>query len=233
MVFSKGETIMDMANGSVITKKQVREYRKTFDENERRYLFKSLVRYDDSCRNGHNTFSITGIMYDITSSIKEIAGGCLHEEISKHFPELQPLLKWHLCSSDGPLHYIGNTIYHASNRDHWGLLAGEFRQHTSRGKYQNNGVEGVPKWELAKPNVTEVYATECPKSITLQWKPSGITGTGKERDLQAARSSAIWPEATDEQLCQPKEQLEEMLKARLPKLMQEFRTMVESLGFVY
>jgi len=233
MVLSKGGTVMDTANGSILTKKQVREYRKTFEENGRKYLLKAFVRYDDSCRNGHNTFVVTGELDDITYSIKAVAGGCLHEEIRKHFPDLRPLLKWHHCTSEGPLHYIDNTIYHASNRDHWGLLAGEFRQHTSRGKYQNNGVEGIPNWELEKPDVKDVYATECPKPITLTWKPSGIIGHGKERDLQEARSSAIWPEATDEQLCQTKEQLEEMLKARLPKLMQEFRTMIESLGFVY
>src|SRR5690606_4284689 len=25
--------------------------------------------------------------------------------------------KWHLCSSDGPLYYVENTLYHASTKD--------------------------------------------------------------------------------------------------------------------
>ena len=29
----------------------------------------------------------------------------------EHFPEFAPYLKWHLCTSEGPLHYIENTLY--------------------------------------------------------------------------------------------------------------------------
>lgn len=56
---------------------------------------------------------------------------------------------------------------------------------------------------------------------------------GKTRDLAAARASAIWPEATDEQLCLPEEQLTELLNARLPALMAEFRKDIEAFGFVF
>lgn len=51
---------------------------------------------------------------------------------------------------------------------------------------------------------------------------------GKPADLEAARNSAIWPDATLEQL-RDKQQLE----ARLPALMEEFKKDVEALGFVY
>jgi hypothetical protein len=56
-------------------------------------------------------------------------------------------------------------------------------------------------------------------------------GEGKECDLEAARESAIWPEATDEELIA--EGLEYRLLARLPGLMHEFKEAVESLGLVY
>lgn len=49
-----------------------------------------------------------------------------------------------------------------------------------------------------------------------------------EPNLEAARSCAIWEDATLEQL-----QSEEALLERLPKLMQEFRKDIEALGFVY
>lgn len=157
----------------------------------------------------------------------------MHEEVAKHFPELAPFIKWHLTSSDGPMHYLGNVTYHAGNLDHWGLAAGEFRQHTSRGPRQNGGVEGVPNWELSEvPNRT-CYAMEKPAPVTLEWVPYGITGEGKKRELDFARSSAVWPDATDEQLSLPKAELESLLIARLPALMAEFKTAVESLGFVY
>lgn len=43
----------------------------------------------------------------------EDGGGCMHEEITKAFPRLAPLVKWHLFSvGEGPMHYIANSIYH-------------------------------------------------------------------------------------------------------------------------
>ena len=157
----------------------------------------------------------------------------MHDEIAKHFPELAPFIKWHSVSTDYPLHYYQNTVYHAGDRDHWGLRKGEFRQHTSRGKHQNGGVEGVPCWELNRPEVREVYAHEKPAPVVLEWEPNGITGEGKARELDHARSSAVWPEATDAELMQEPEALKAALLARLPALMAEFKSAVESLGFVY
>ena len=55
--------------------------------------------------------------------------------------------------------------------------------------------------------------------------------TAKEANLDHARSSAVWPDATDEDLLTPG--LETRLQARLPRLMKEFKAAVESLGFVY
>lgn len=195
----------------------------------------ATVRYDDQCGNGHNTFSVTATVVTATVVTAEskrqrdiAAGGCMHEEIARIFPQLAPLIKWHLVSSDGPMHYLANTRYLSGDRDHWGLKKGEFRQHTSRGKYQNEGVEGVPCWELRTPKVTEVYAEEKPAPVTMEWQPYGITGEGKELEVDAARRCAVWPEATPEQL-----QDESALMARLPALMAEFKAAVESLGFTY
>jgi uncharacterized protein Usg len=77
------------------------------------------IRFDDECGNGHNTFAITG---DVRVPRKRdiVAGGCLHDEIAKVFPELEKFIKWHLCATDGPMHYVANTVYHASDKDHNG-----------------------------------------------------------------------------------------------------------------
>jgi hypothetical protein len=72
-------------------------------------MIAATVRYDDRCGNGHNTFSITADMSDGS-------GGCQHEEVARYFPELAPLIKWHLVSTDGPLHYIENTMYWLGRR---------------------------------------------------------------------------------------------------------------------
>lgn len=39
--------------------------------------------------------------------------GMMHDEIIKHFPKLQSAIKWHLVSTDEPLHYIQNSLYWA------------------------------------------------------------------------------------------------------------------------
>lgn len=69
------------------------------------------VRFDDECNNGHDTFSITG------SINRKGPFGCIHNEIKEYFPELAKYIKWHLTSTDGPIHYVSNTIYWAKENN--------------------------------------------------------------------------------------------------------------------
>lgn len=263
------------------------------------------VRFDDNCRNGHNSFSITG---EIWSSL--VRGdcetcGCIHEEIAKHFPEVAHLIKWHLVSTDGPMHYPGNALYHASNRDHNGKLKGEpwawddvaymgnspFPVKISNSKFlawmkarieflvstpksnpawhpfeveaihhERNDEPGTHKYSdnytlvgfearwatcpFSDPLTAEAWATALDAHVDSLRKPNGsayirfdkiptLFSEGKKRELDHARSSAIWPEATDEQLCLPKEELKALLDARLPALMVECKRDIEAAGFMW
>lgn len=58
------------------------------------------------------------------------------------------------------------------------------------------------------------------QTVTVTWEPWLRVGEGKDRELDYARASAVWPDATDEELMAP--DLKEKLEARLPALMQEF-----------
>jgi hypothetical protein len=70
------------------------------------------VRYDDSMRNGHNTFTVTGRVDTVVRGQWQVEScGMLHSTIAKHYPELTHLLKWHGCTSVEPLHYVANTLY--------------------------------------------------------------------------------------------------------------------------
>ena len=84
------------------------------------------VRFDNECKNGHNTFAITADLYEETRrngepSVVNSRGekryltscGCQHDLVAIHFPELAPLIKWHLTSTDGPMYYVADTVYHA------------------------------------------------------------------------------------------------------------------------
>lgn len=165
--------------------KQTKQFRADVfdqDDQDRPLIVVATVRHDDQCGNGHNTFSITGEIYDDSGSIRDgvlthaktnrILGmtscGCVHDDIAKYIPELAQFIKWHLTSTDGPMHYIANTVYHV-----------------------------------------------------------------QERKLDYARSSAVWPEATDEDLLWTEPELTAKLNARLPELMKQFKAAVESLGFTY
>jgi hypothetical protein len=196
------------------------------------------VRFDDECGNGHNSFSITAEVRTPASNRRNDieAGGCMHKEIARVFPELEPLLKWHLTSSHGPMHYIANTIYHASDRDYNGLLKGERRQIIS-------GRTKLPAWKLAfvdaagneveKPESYVDGETQPECNVTLAYVPWCNVGEGKERNFDAARSCAVWPEATDEQLSAPREELKAVLEARHADLMAAFRNAIDSTGFAW
>lgn len=217
---------------SKLTRSQFKTFSKVSNDELTKIIVK--IRYDDQCSNGHNSFGITGRLYERrrkTGRWQDSVCGCIHDEIIKFYPELSKYIKWHLTTSNGPMSYISNTTYHAGDRDCHGLLKGEAKQ-------IKNGRTGQLCWELV-PIIGEelkrsVNADERPKARQVwEYRPWCRIGEGKERELDAARKSAIWPEATDEQLKLPKEELTKLLKERLPGLMLEFKKAMEELGFVY
>ncbi len=261
---------------------------KFYTEHGQQYRIKATVRFDDECGNGHNTFSLTA---DIDRKLgngrwEEDSGGCCHDEIAKHFPELAPVIKWHLVSTDGPMHYPGNVTYLAGDRDYNGRTAGEryhvlgheekrvvfgdfpisfeFKHRFSEflekiadwsqvkpvavehPPEQKSNYKFAPKWTISghgcewyqcpfdREEEAQDFIKACqqfhPRVVIFQEKYTRI-GEGKARELDLARSSAVWPEATDEDLTAP--DLKARLLARLPALMLEFKAAVEGLGFTY
>lgn len=97
------------------------------------------IRYDDECKNGHNTFAITGEVK--TARGHWLASGCLHDDIARVFPELAHLIKWHLVSSDTPMHYFQNVIFLAGDRDCWGRSKGQPSAWSMRVKFENSPIE--------------------------------------------------------------------------------------------
>jgi len=99
---------------SIISPQQRIVGRVFYHSGNQKYRIDVNVRYDDSCHNNHNRFAITGEMFVLDKGQPVwIAGGCLHDEIARHYPELVPFLKWHLVSTDGPMYYVENSLYWA------------------------------------------------------------------------------------------------------------------------
>lgn len=75
------------------------------------------IRLNDECNNGYSDFSIVG---DIEKKYNNKwvwqRGGCIHEEILKHFPNFKIFVDLHLSDFRGvPLYAVENGIYFIKN----------------------------------------------------------------------------------------------------------------------
>ena len=210
-------------SSTTLVKRQTKTYGPTiYTQDGQTYKFTATVRYDDECGNRHNSFAITGTQYRkrANGTWDEDSFGCMHEEIAKRFPELTPFIKWHLVDSNGPMHYIANTVYHALEhgpKNAWVSYDG--------GQDPMKVLKVIKGHDYIKAEFAKLV--EGKPGYTVKWDDK----SAKVANLDHARSCSVWPDATDEDLTAPG--LELRLKARLPKLMEEFRAAVESLGLTY
>lgn len=211
--------------------------RRTWTEGRDVLSMRVRMRHDDNCRNGNCTFSVT---VDGFTNGRADWGGAAHDSVREHFPELSDFLQWHLASTDGPMHYFANTIYHAGDRDHYGLRKGESRQVTNRAGELLWKLEmfelstGEPVTLGAFQPFASHAGPEAPElGHGLRWSPVLRIGEGKPRDLAAARSAAVWPDVSDSILCAEPSALRVALEARLPGLMARFRQTVIGAGFYF
>ena len=110
---------------SYVVPKQERMYRADVMEEGKPVTIVATIRHDDCCGNGHNSFAITGERYEsyripgeariVHKGTKKLLwlSSCGHDQIVKYLPELAPYIKWHLCDTKSPLHYVANARYWA------------------------------------------------------------------------------------------------------------------------
>lgn len=93
---------------------------KDFTENGKEYRIITTVSLDDDCRNNMCDWSITADIYwkNECGIYKEHMGGCCHDEIIKHCPELAKFISLQLCNHYGaPMYSVENGAYHIKNSD--------------------------------------------------------------------------------------------------------------------
>lgn len=209
---------------------------------------KLVARWGDPCKNGYNFlyFHTKAYLYDAGSEILvRVADADDRNDVWRalegyHDPELEKLKLYHGFSTR-LTYYIENTVYHAWDRDCWGLRKGEKRQIV-------NGRTGHPSWHLGVvgPDGTEYALHEIKRVLgeyadgaappelegyTFKYLPWCRTGEGKERELAHARSTSFWPDATDEELCS--DDLADKLVARAPEVLAKAKALIESFGLVW
>lgn len=207
---------------SILTKEQRKQFERSYKNSDGENLFMRLfIRYDDRCNNGHNSFSITADIFtekQSKNSKNPYMCGCCHDEIKIAFPEFAHLIKWHLMNSDGPMYYIENTLYHAD--EHGPNSAHVYFNEPITGK--SLLLEYCDEKDLIK------YWDESKKIFKSGYIIKWDEKTAKKANLEGARKTAIWPDATIEQLrnkC--------LLIARLPDLIEQFKKDIEAIGFIF
>lgn len=188
------------------------------------------IRFDDNCKNGHESFAITANVWTAESRRQRddiAAGGCMHDDIAKVFPELAPFIRWHLFDARGPMHYVANTVYHA--KENGPTHAWVYFKGPKASDPLALGDDGVTERLLGYLKAEEACKADGQPGYRVKWDERTV----KVRNLEYARSSACWPEATDEQLCAPAAELTAALEARLPALLAEFRAAVTGAGFIW
>ena len=75
----------------------------------------AIVKVQDDCRNGFNEFTVDGDVYKIHDDGRKswFKGGCVHDVIVEHFPELKPFVDLHLSDVNGtPMYPVENGAYY-------------------------------------------------------------------------------------------------------------------------
>lgn len=88
---------------------------KFFTENKEEYRITVTISLDDDCHNNMCDWSVTADIRqkDQQGTYVEYMGGCCHDEVAKHFPELAKFISLHLCNHYGaPMYPVENGIYH-------------------------------------------------------------------------------------------------------------------------
>lgn len=220
------------------TPKQAKTVTRYYSEGGRPHAIVATVRWDDRCGNGHNSFSVTAALYGpdrirgegtiATPTGKTLwccGGGCCHDEIAKYVPEWAHLIRWHLFDPSGPMHYVANTAYHALQ--HGPNMAWVY--HKAMTVTPPGGGHPIKLREqcLKYCDITEAEAIIASNPEIYFMKID--EKTAKTRNLAHARATAVWPDATDEDMTAPG--LEQRLIARLPALVEAMRQDVINIGF--
>ena len=95
-----------------------KEWNKVFYEGGQKYRIQVRAELEHLDGNKKPHFSIGGDIYRLAKNGRKVweSGGCIHEKIVKHFPQLQLLVDIHLADDEGvPMHAYENAAYWAGH----------------------------------------------------------------------------------------------------------------------
>lgn len=193
---------------------------KFFTENKREYRITVTISLDDDCHNNMCDWSITAdIRWKNEYGIyKEYMGGCCHDEIAKHCPELAKFIPLHCCNHYGaPMYPVENGMYHIKNSDK--SVAIEYLRISDKEysklseavddkmyfKYLLFNLGIVDRWKHESGELIAELEDLCGKKWVNQYKPEEerftLTLTDEERLLIEERIKAGYYSAENKNIC--------------------------------
>lgn len=182
---------------------------KFFTENKEEYRITVTVSLDDDCRSNMCDWSVTADVRwkNQRGQYKEYMGGCCHDEVAKHFPELAKFISLHLCNHYGaPMYPVENGIYHV--RRSGMSVAMEYLRISEQEcaelykasedelyfKYQLFNLGIVDRWKRESEELIAELEKLCGKKWVNPYKPEEerfvLTLTDEERSLIEERIKA-------------------------------------------
>ena len=182
---------------------------KFFTENKEEYRITVTVSLDDDCHNNMCDWRVTADIRrkNQRGQYKEYMGGCCHDEVAKHFPELAKFISLHLCNHYGaPMYPVENGIYHVGRS---GMsVAMEYLRISEQEcaelykasedelyfKYQLFNLGIVDRWKRESEELIAELEKLCGKKWVNPYKPEEerfvLTLTDEERSLIEERIKA-------------------------------------------
>lgn len=182
---------------------------KFLTENKEEYRITVTVSLDDDCRSNMCDWSVTADVRwkNQRGQYKEYMGGCCHDEVAKHFPELAKFISLHLCNHYGaPMYPVENGIYHV--RRSGMSVAMEYLRISEQEcaelykasedelyfKYQLFNLGIVDRWKRESEELIAELEKLCGKKWVNPYKPEEerfvLTLTDEERSLIEERIKA-------------------------------------------
>ena len=114
----------------------------------------------------NNYFSITGTVFDDKG--KWISSGCIHEDIMKHFPELEILIELHLSDLNGkPMYFVQNSMHFYKHNNISGLASYGFNDRQARYLIDAQPDEDIFNRLIDKWNILGVWEYKAMSAIKL------------------------------------------------------------------
>lgn len=158
--------------------------------------------------------------------------------VEDRVPELEKYWKWINATPEGPRDYVAGTLFAAGDRDSEGGRRGEPKIIDYYPLTSDHGLvfkcdSGGKPCPVVTSNEAEAreIAKSCGSCNVIEHVVA--RHVGKDRDFDAARRIAAWPDATDAQLSLPPAELEQLLLRRLPGVRAALRRDIEELGFTW